>query len=98
MQGDVTKLSQEEINGFNVYMGKAKCGVCHFAPLFNGSLPPFYDVSDNHAIGVPIKDSAVKYVVDPDLGLMKINGAGFARFLIQNTNRSQCRAHIPLYA
>jgi cytochrome c peroxidase len=80
MQGDVTKLSQEEINGFNVYMGKAKCGVCHFAPLFNGSLPPFYDVSDNHAIGVPVKDSAVKYVVDPDLGLMKINGEGFARF------------------
>jgi cytochrome c peroxidase len=80
MQGDVTKLSQEEINGFNVYMGKAKCGVCHFAPLFNGSLPPFYDVSDNHSIGVPVKDSVVKYVVDPDLGLMKINGEGSARF------------------
>jgi cytochrome c peroxidase len=80
MQGDVTKLSQEEIEGFNVYMGKAKCGVCHFAPLFNGSLPPFYDVSDNHSIGVPVQDSAVKYVVDKDLGLMKINGDGFARF------------------
>jgi cytochrome c peroxidase len=80
MQGDVTKLNQEEINGFNVYMGKAKCGVCHFAPLFNGSLPPFYDVSDNHSIGVPIKDSVVKYVVDPDLGLMKISGEAFARF------------------
>ena len=80
MQGDVTKLNQEEINGFNVYMGKAKCGVCHFAPLFNGSLPPFYDVSDNHSIGVPVRDSAVKYAVDPDLGLMKINGEGFARF------------------
>jgi len=80
MQGDVTKLNQEEINGFNVYMGKAKCGVCHFAPLFNGSLPPFYDVSDHHSIGVPVKDSVVKYVIDPDLGLMKINGQGFARF------------------
>jgi cytochrome c peroxidase len=80
MQGDDSKLSAEEINGFNVYMGKAKCGVCHFAPMFNGSLPPFYDVSDNHAIGVPIQDSMVKYVVDPDLGLMKINGEGFARF------------------
>ncbi len=80
MQGDITKLSQEEIEGFNIYMGKAKCGVCHFAPLFNGSLPPFYDVSDSHSIGVPVEDSAKKYVVDPDLGLMKINSDGFSRF------------------
>ena len=61
-------------------MGKAKCGVCHFAPLFNGSIPPFYDVSDNHAIGVPVQDSMVKYAIDPDLGLMKINGDEFAWF------------------
>ena len=39
MQGDETKLSPAEINGFNLFMGKAKCGVCHFAPLFNGSVP-----------------------------------------------------------
>ncbi len=80
MQGDSSKLNVQEINGFNVYMGKAKCGVCHFAPLFNGSLPPFYDVSDNHSIGVPVRDSMIKYVVDPDLGLMKINYDSFARF------------------
>ena len=80
MQGDTGKLSEEEINGFNVYMGKAKCGVCHFAPLFNGSLPPFYDVSDNHSIGVPVRDSMTKYAIDPDLGLMKKNFDGYARF------------------
>jgi cytochrome c peroxidase len=80
MQGNASSMSEEEIEGFNIYMGKAKCGVCHFAPLFNGSLPPFYDVSDNHAIGVPVLDSMVKYVVDPDLGLMKINSDSFARF------------------
>ena len=27
MQGDTTQLNQQEIDGFNVYMGKAKCGV-----------------------------------------------------------------------
>jgi cytochrome c peroxidase len=80
MQGDESKLNQEEIKGFNVYMGKAKCGVCHFAPLFNGSLPPFYDISDNHSIGVPVRDSVDKYFVDPDLGLMKISGDFFERF------------------
>jgi cytochrome c peroxidase len=80
MRGDETKLSPEEIGGFNTFMGKAKCGVCHMAPLFNGSLPPFYDVSDNHSLGVPLHDSMTKYVVDPDLGLMKINGNAFSRF------------------
>ena len=80
MQGDDSKLNDKEIQGFNVYMGKAKCGVCHFAPLFNGSVPPFYDVSDNHSIGVPVRDSMIKYVVDPDLGLMKINNDSFAQF------------------
>jgi cytochrome c peroxidase len=80
MQGDTTKLNQQEIDGFNVYMGKAKCGVCHMAPLFNGSLPPFYDISDHHSIGVPVRDSMDKYVVDPDLGLMKLNGDSFTRF------------------
>jgi cytochrome c peroxidase len=83
MQGDDSKLTNEEIRGFNVYMGKAKCGVCHFAPLFNGSMPPFFDISDHHAIGVPIKDTMVKYVVDPDPGLMKINGEGFDKFSVK---------------
>ncbi len=80
MQGDVTKLSAEEINGFNVYMGKAKCGICHTAPLFNGALPPFYDITDHHSIGVPIRDTMNKYVVDPDLGLMKLTGDALTRF------------------
>ena len=80
MQGDETKLSQAELNGFNLFMGKAKCGVCHFAPLFNGSVPPFYDISDNHSLGIPVKDTMTKYIVDPDLGLMKINGDGYRRF------------------
>ena len=53
MRGDATKLSKEEISGFNIYMGKARCGTCHFAPLFNGALPPFYEITDHHSIGVP---------------------------------------------
>jgi cytochrome c peroxidase len=80
MQGDVTKLTTEEINGFNLYMGKAKCGVCHTAPLFNGAQPPFFDLTSFQSLGVPIRDSMTKYVVDPDLGLMKVNGDAFHRF------------------
>jgi len=77
MHGDSTKLTQKEIHGFNVFMGKARCGVCHFAPLFNGSIPPFFDKVDDHALGVMIKDSMVKYQLDADSGVMKITGDKF---------------------
>jgi cytochrome c peroxidase len=80
IRGDDSKLTQEEISGFNLFMGKAKCGVCHFAPLFNGSMPPFFDLSDHHSLGVPVRDSMIKYVVDGDVGLMKTNGDAFDRF------------------
>jgi cytochrome c peroxidase len=48
--------------------------------LFNGSVPPFYNISDNHSLGIPVKDSMTKYIVDPDLGLMKIARDSFRRF------------------
>jgi cytochrome c peroxidase len=80
VRGDTSVLNAQEVNGFNVFMGKARCGVCHMAPLFNGSLPPFFDITDHHSLGIPIRDTMDKYAVDPDLGLMKINGDSFARF------------------
>ncbi len=42
MRGDETKMSKKEKSGFNLFMGKAKCGTCHFIPLFNGLAPPFF--------------------------------------------------------
>ncbi len=80
MQGDITKLSEREINGFNLYMGKAHCANCHFAPLFNGALPPFYNITDHHSIGVPLKDTMEKYKIDPDAGLFKVTGNAYTRF------------------
>ena len=80
IRGDVTKINQQEINGFNLYMGKAKCGTCHFAPLFNGALPPFYEITDHHSIGVPLKDTMAKYKIDPDTGMAKLNGNAFSKF------------------
>lgn len=46
-------LTQNEINGFNLFNGKAKCATCHFAPVFNGTVPPNYKESELEAIGVP---------------------------------------------
>ncbi len=80
MQGDASKLSNEEVNGFNVYMGKARCGNCHFAPLFNGDLPPFFDRTDHKSLGVPLKDSMNVYELDPDVGVYKPDNNIFSRF------------------
>ncbi len=79
MQGDITKLSREEINGFNVYMGKARCGNCHFAPLFNGAVPPFFDITDHKSLGVPLKDTMDLYRLDPDEGMFLNNKNAFSR-------------------
>lgn len=47
------ELSPDEISGFNLFMGKAKCGTCHFMPVFNGTIPPFYTATESEVIGVP---------------------------------------------
>ncbi len=80
MQGDASKLSTEEVNGFNVYMGKARCGNCHFAPLFNGALPPFYNRTDHKSLGVPLRDTMLVYELDPDLGVYKPDNNIFSSF------------------
>ena len=70
MQGKADALSNHEIHGFDVFVGKAKCGVCHFAPLFNGSLPPFFTTNDHHSDGVAERDSVItKHNLDKDRGI-----------------------------
>jgi cytochrome c peroxidase len=53
VRGDSTALTIAEQRGFNLFMGKARCGTCHFVPLFNGTVPPGYARSDVEIIGVP---------------------------------------------
>ena len=77
IRGDSAKMTQPEIHGFNLFMGKARCGVCHFAPLFNGAIPPFFDTIDDHSLGVMVKDSMTKYKLDEDPGIMAITGNTF---------------------
>jgi cytochrome c peroxidase len=46
-------FSTSEKNGFNLFMGKAKCATCHFIPLFNGLVPPQFTETESEVIGVP---------------------------------------------
>ena len=61
-------MSKDEINGFNIFMGKAKCGTCHFAPLFGGNKPPRYYYNESEVIGVPEKNVSANSKLDRDEG------------------------------
>ena len=66
MRGNKVAMNQQEINGFNLFMGKAKCGTCHYMPLFNGSFPPRFNIIESEVIGVP--ENAAETAIDTDMG------------------------------
>ena len=70
-----TKLTASEKNGFNLYMGKAKCATCHFFPLFNGSVPPLYNETESEVLGVPSQNVTQNATIDSDLGEFLITKA-----------------------
>lgn len=73
IKGNKTAMDTEEINGFNLFVGKAKCGTCHFMPVFNGNIPPWYVKSESEIIGVPSAAAWSKAAIDKDSGRYKIN-------------------------
>ena len=66
LKGDKNKLSKEAIQGYNLFAGKALCGSCHFFPVFNGTVPPFYTDSEFEVLGVP--DAPESKELDSDKG------------------------------
>jgi cytochrome c peroxidase len=69
VRGDSSALNDRERRGFNLFMGKAACGTCHFAPTFGGSLPPSLLESEPEVIGVPSRPVTANAAVDPDPGV-----------------------------
>jgi cytochrome c peroxidase len=69
--GEKSKMNDNEINGFNLFVGKARCAMCHVPPLFNGTLPPYFEITDHKSIGVPLKDTMDIMQVDVDTGASK---------------------------
>ncbi|HEY5745183.1 MAG TPA: cytochrome c peroxidase [Chryseolinea sp.] len=68
MQGNKSSLTQHEVAGLNLFMGKAKCGTCHFMPLFNGTVPPLYRETESEVLGVPARPDTLHAQVDSDKG------------------------------
>lgn len=53
LSGERSSMNQREIHGYNLFAGKALCGSCHFFPLFNGTVPPYFMDSEYEILGVP---------------------------------------------
>lgn len=68
IDGLQTALTDRQINGFNLFMGKAQCGTCHFPPFFNSLLPPLFNLSEVEILGITTTDDFINPVLDPDLG------------------------------
>ena len=68
VRGEGAELTASEKNGYNLFMGKAACGTCHFAPIFNGTVPPDYAESESEVLGVPESVNAESPILDSDPG------------------------------
>ena len=80
MRGDKAKLNAAEKNGFNLFMGKAKCGTCHYMPLFNGLVPTEFVETESEVLGVPKTNDKKIPVLDDDDGKFGFTTATVHRF------------------
>jgi cytochrome c peroxidase len=64
---ETDSLTLSEKNGFNLFMGKARCGTCHYAPLFNGLTPPLYQDTEFETLAVPASSQPIS-MLDADEG------------------------------
>jgi cytochrome c peroxidase len=71
VRGEISKIDKSVYKGFNLFMGKANCGTCHFAPVFAGIVPPNFNDSESEVLGVPENPYASNLKLDPDKGRAK---------------------------
>ncbi len=96
MRGDSLSLDKQELEGFNLFMGKARCGTCHYMPLFNGAFPPMYNRIEAEVIGVPASRGGS--TIDSDPGRYGIVAASFLQHAfktptVRNTARTAPYMH-----
>ncbi len=66
--GNKKALTGEQQQGGNIFMGKGQCATCHFAPLFNGLIPPLYNRTEFEVLGAPSNDDLTHPIPDEDSG------------------------------
>jgi len=71
MRGNPSALTEKQKKGFNLFVGKAQCAICHFVPLFNGTVPPTFNKTEQEILGVA--ENASNRKIDQDLGRGKFH-------------------------
>ncbi len=68
LRGEAVTLNPSVRRGFNLFMGRAACGTCHFAPTFAGYVPPAFMESESEVLGIPTAPDTANAILDPDPG------------------------------
>lgn len=68
MRGNKSAMTKNQQQGFNLFVGKAQCAICHFLPLFNGTVPPTFKKTEQEVLGVAINGENKVFDQDPGRG------------------------------
>ncbi len=94
-------FTEEEKLGMNLFMGKALCATCHFMPLTNGTVPPFFNDTEKEVIGVP--ETKENKQLDDDLGFyfmynLEVQKGMFKTPTVRNTEVTAPYMHNGVYS
>ncbi|AZB20182.1 cytochrome C peroxidase [Chryseobacterium indologenes] len=68
MRGNKSAMTESQKRGFNLFVGKAQCAICHFLPLFNGTVPPTFKKTEQEVLGVAVEGDNRIFDRDPGRG------------------------------
>ncbi|KFF01255.1 cytochrome C peroxidase [Chryseobacterium formosense] len=91
------EISDDAKKGFNLFMGKANCATCHFAPLFSGLVPPFFNENESEVLGVtkkPVQNLPLE--IDSDRGRIKSNVKKEDSWIYENSFKTTTVRNIAL--
>ncbi|KQS92348.1 cytochrome c peroxidase [Chryseobacterium sp. Leaf394] len=91
------EISEDAKKGFNLFMGKANCATCHFAPHFSGLVPPFFNENESEVLGVTKKPISVLPVeLDDDKGRINSNVKKESSWIYENSFKTMTVRNIAL--
>ncbi|MGO4708813.1 cytochrome-c peroxidase [Chryseobacterium sp. 2TAF14] len=91
------EISDDAKKGYNLFMGKANCATCHFAPHFSGLVPPFFNENESEVLGVtkkPISNLPVE--LDDDRGRINSNVKKENSWIYENSFKTMTVRNIAL--
>jgi len=95
MRRETAVLDESAKRGFNLFMGKAACGTCHFAPIFNGTVPPRYLESESEVLGVTATADFTHPTLDADVGKAAVVPAEVYRYSFKTPSVRNAAATAP---